>query len=262
MWQSAFHTPEQTALAGLNWVADNDLHARMPPNPRADRRGKHCLILVGHETMAKKTQTQRFRELRAASHSDRTAHTIVLAQQYLADFPDHGPGWLDYGIALVELRRYAEARRALNRALRLCPEEKCHIVYAHVGHLYDMKGNCRKAAEWYKKSIALCPDQAGYHIYLGATLAKHGNLEEAEACHRRATVCSEGCIDEAYLNLGFVLRAKGQYREALACFEKALEIDPKYREAKLSVKDVSAAIAAMEHNAQQQAERDAEDRAR
>lgn len=200
--------------------------------------------------MTKKTQKQRFCELQAASHAERTAQTIVLAEQYIADFPDHGPAWLIYGIALVESVQYAKARRVFNWALSLCPEEKLHVVYIQIGHLYDMKGNHPKAAEWYRKSIAQCPDCADYHIYLGATLAMQGDLETAEASHRRATQCGEGCIDEAYLNLGFVLRSKGLLHEALTCFEKALEIDPKYGAAKSSIKDVSAAIAAMK-NAEQ-----------
>jgi tetratricopeptide (TPR) repeat protein len=34
------------------------------------------------------------------------------------------------------------------------------------------------------------------------------------------------------------LRAEGRYRDALACFEHALEIDPKYRDAKRARADM------------------------
>ena len=45
-------------------------------------------------------------------------------------------------------------------------------------------------------------------------------------------------IDEAYYNLGVILEGRGKYKEALACFENALKIDPKYKLAKQAIKDM------------------------
>jgi len=50
-------------------------------------------------------------------------------------------------------------------------------------------------------------------------------------------------LDEAYLNLGLVLRAQERYKEALACFEKALELTPDYRKAITAKSDIEKAIA-------------------
>lgn len=47
----------------------------------------------------------------------------------------------------------------------------------------------------------------------------------------------------AYLNLGLVLRGRGKLDEAYKCFEKAIELDPKYDSAKEALADVRAAIA-------------------
>ena len=68
------------------------------------------------------------------------------------------------------------------------------------------------------------------------------SLSEAEHVHRKATICEKGCIDEAYHNLGLVLRGQGKLEEALQCFEKAIAIDPDYKEAKHALADVKAAI--------------------
>ena len=43
--------------------------------------------------------------------------------------------------------------------------------------------------------------------------ARQGKLVQAEATHRRATQCSHGQIDEAYHNLGLVLRGQGRLGE-------------------------------------------------
>jgi tetratricopeptide (TPR) repeat protein len=46
-------------------------------------------------------------------------------------------------------------------------------------------------------------------------------------------------VEEAYFNLGLILRAEGKYEEALECFERAIEIDPQYTLAKQARKDVA-----------------------
>jgi Flp pilus assembly protein TadD len=86
------------------------------------------------------------------------------------------------------------------------------------------------------------PDEATYHIFLGALLAKQGRLDEAEESHRRAIACAEGCIDEAFLNLGFVLRAQERFPEAADCFRHAIHLDPAYRAARQALKDVERCI--------------------
>jgi tetratricopeptide (TPR) repeat protein len=64
--------------------------------------------------------------------------------------------------------------------------------------------------------------------------------------HARATRCIEGRLDEAYFNLGLVLRAQESFREAKEAFEQALELDPHYGEARQALADVVAALQARE----------------
>jgi tetratricopeptide (TPR) repeat protein len=94
-----------------------------------------------------------------------------------------------------------------------------------MGHLYRAWGKYDEAAVWYRRGIELEPDFAGGYIFLGAVLAKSGDLQSAEEQHRKATQCERGCIDEAYLNLGLVLRAQDRYAEAAECLRKSLELD-------------------------------------
>jgi len=51
-------------------------------------------------------------------------------------------------------------------------------------------------------------------------------------------------VDEAYFNLGLILRAEGLYEQALDAFTQAINIDPQYRIAKLTKRDVAAAMRA------------------
>jgi tetratricopeptide (TPR) repeat protein len=92
------------------------------------------------------------------------------------------------------------------------------------------------------QAIDARPEDATAYIYLGVMLAKNGQLDEAEALHRRTTACADGCLDEAYLNLGHVLRAKDRYLDALECFRAALRRDPLYEAAQEALADIEQVL--------------------
>jgi tetratricopeptide (TPR) repeat protein len=108
--------------------------------------------------------------------------------------------------------------------------------------LYKFAGDFEQAAAWYRKTIETFPHDATGYVYLGCLLARQGRLLEAEEVHRAGTQCIEGCLDEAFLNLGFVLRAREQFEEAAECFREAIRQDPAYKAAKEALRDVVACI--------------------
>lgn len=183
-----------------------------------------------------------FAQLKEASSLEQSSLTVLIGRRYTSLFADSGMGWLLYGVALVETAQYHDAQKALMRAIRLCPDDRLHIPYSHLGHMHKRKGNLKIAAKWYQKTIAVTPDDAGGHIYLGAVLALQGKLKEAIKCHRTATQCKEGCVEEAFLNLGLVLRAQGKLKLAKAALQKALSLDNNYEPAREALEDVTHAI--------------------
>lgn len=89
----------------------------------------------------------------------------------------------------------------------------------------------------------LDPDDATYLIHAGSAVFQMGDIDRAIELARKATECSEGCVDEAYFNLGGYLLSNRQYREAADCYQKAIEIDPNYEIAKERLKDVELILA-------------------
>jgi len=185
---------------------------------------------------------RRLKEIERADKRGLGSCGIELAVRLVKDFPDRGRAWFELGTSIYPVARYHDALSALRRALRLCPPKRRHLVQGHFGHLYRKKGEFRRAEIWYRKAVAGDPRDATWHIFLGALLAVSGRLKEAEAAHRKATRCREGCIDEAYLNLGLVLRAQQRYAEARGCFQKALKITPAYKEALQQLKDMEQVL--------------------
>jgi tetratricopeptide (TPR) repeat protein len=188
-------------------------------------------------------QSARYRRLSAASNADLPALTVARARRFLADNPDFWPALVILGSALTEMANYDEAREVLESALAHCPPKSLRLPLHQIGHHYKLRGDYEQAAAWYQRAIDAGPDHASGYIYLGGVLALQGRLDEAEGAYRAATDCPRGCIDEAYLNLGFVLRAQERLVEAAECFARAIELDPDYRAAKKAFRDVRAAIA-------------------
>jgi tetratricopeptide (TPR) repeat protein len=185
---------------------------------------------------------ERFELLRVASDEGYPALTIELAKLYLAQFPDDAWALIYFGMALQDLARYNEARSAFNSSLAVMPPENHERLYRQLGLLSQDESQFEEAEHWFRKALQARPDDATAYIYLGAMLAKSGHLEEAETWHRRAVACPEGCIDEAYLNLGYVLRAKEEYLEALECFREAVRRDPLYEAAQEALEDMEQVL--------------------
>lgn len=171
------------------------------------------------------------------------AYALELSRELLQRFPDFAVGQVLQGVILYELARYDEAEQVLNAAIQDLPPEQLQHGYVHLGHLHRERGDYLGAETWYRKAAELAPDHAGPHVFLGALLARRGDFRGAEAAYRKATRCSKGAVDEAYLNVGLVLRSQERYTEAQECFNKALELTPDYSEAAIAKADIEKAIA-------------------
>lgn len=184
-----------------------------------------------------------YRKMFGAWSAGEYAHALELSRELLHNFPDCTVGWLLQGAILYELARYDEAEQVLNEAIQGLSLEHLDHGYVQLAHLHRDRGDYDNAEKWYRKAIELDPDNAGRHVFLGGLLAKRGDFSGAEAAHQKATRCSKGAVDEAFLNLGLVLRAQERYKEALACFERALELTPDYPQAITAKSDIEKAIA-------------------
>ena len=169
---------------------------------------------------------------------------LEMALRYTRAFPKDFVGWIALADALGGIARYPEAQAALRKAEKTATPEHWWEIALQWGHLcrkYDEKA----AERWYRKAIALSPN-ASTHIFLGATLIQQGRFAEAKRhCLRAIRLASdpaEDNLDEAFCNLGLILRAERKYMKALDCFRKALKLSPKYVTAREALQDVQRAM--------------------
>ena len=149
--------------------------------------------------------------------------------------------WASLASALIDLHLYRDARSALKHLDRTGSDHPYVVNVTH-GHYHDALGELRQAERWYRKAAVKEPAAL---VFVGAVLARQGRLAEANRCHQRAARAPEGdwiARDEAYLNRGLLMRAERRYRAALRCFDRAVELDPKYEAALEARTDVLAAL--------------------
>jgi serine/threonine-protein kinase len=127
--------------------------------------------------------------------------------------------------------RPPEAAKLLRRAQRRYPAD--FWVNHFLGlTLQEVKPPERdEAVRFLTAAVALRPDSPGAVSNLGVALADNGRVDEAIACYQKAIA-----LDPKYAtphnNLGAVLcDVKKDYDAAIACFRKAIALDHKYAQA-------------------------------
>jgi tetratricopeptide (TPR) repeat protein len=132
------------------------------------------------------------------------------------------------GVALLELRKFAEARDSFEETLRMNPNFA--RAQSDLGFTLEQTPEIDHAMEHYQEAVRLQPELAAAHYYLGNALVRTHNLEAAVGQYEEALRLH---LDrrEPHFNLGEVLYALGKTREAIEQYEQALQIDPHYAEA-------------------------------
>jgi FkbM family methyltransferase len=81
------------------------------------------------------------------------------------------------------------------------------------------------AIGWYRKSLEIDPAQPETLNDLGMLLSENGIYEDGADC-LKAAVALQPQLDRAYHNLAGTYHSQGRYEEALAAYERALDIVP------------------------------------
>jgi tetratricopeptide (TPR) repeat protein len=167
-----------------------------------------------------------------------------LARAYTRTYPLDLAGWINLADVLVMFARFDEAAQLLPRGRRLSklPARYQIAVWSTLGSLHRERGDFPRAIRCYRKAVALGP-RTSTLVFLGAALARTGDFAGAKRCHRRAVRLATENPDEAYFNLGLILRAERRYEEAVACFDRAIEHDPNYAIAVDARRDCVRALA-------------------
>jgi tetratricopeptide (TPR) repeat protein/TolB-like protein len=125
---------------------------------------------------------------RALFGKGRLAEAEATYRQLVALNPDNVIGHQGLGTVLHRLKRIPEALESYERATAITPAAQ---TLSNMGTLYYERREYGKAVEAYRRAIAIRPNSAPTHRNLGDLLTQLGRQDEALAAYQRAVELAE-----------------------------------------------------------------------
>ena len=130
------------------------------------------------------------------------------------------------GNILLARGQVEEAKKYYLRAIELKPNYG--EAYANLGSLAARQKDWKASIAYYQKAIAFQPDLAVAHRNLAKVWQKLGKDGEAINCLYSAYELEpKSYKPEEHLNLGNTLFEQGQLSQAIACYQRALKLNPR-----------------------------------
>jgi tetratricopeptide (TPR) repeat protein len=146
-----------------------------------------------------------------------------LIERALPRLPELPDVHLNYGNALREAGRLAEAVASYRRAIALNPDYG--MAHNNLAAALNQQEVFAAGLASSERAIALIPEFFGAHVNHADALMGLGRFAEAEGPLRRALDLAPDRA-QTHRDLGWVLAKLGRYEEAVACLEQAIAWDP------------------------------------
>jgi tetratricopeptide (TPR) repeat protein len=158
----------------------------------------------------------------------RTEEAVAAYRKAVAMRPNFPDAHNRLGLALTTLGRADAALPFLQKAVQYRPDFSdaiCNLAVA-----LRILGRIDEAKEWCRRGIERCPDSAGSYANLGVMLSEE-NPEESVRLLLRAFELDPGPVTRnnvsvQHMNIGASHLKQGDSATAIACFERAVEVDP------------------------------------
>jgi Flp pilus assembly protein TadD len=128
---------------------------------------------------------------------------------------------------LIRDGRREEALLYAEEAARLMPDVA--EVRKTNGIMLSEDGRSAEALRELEAAARLAPNMPDVHYHLGVVLSDLGQVDRAERAYRQAIELGPNA--DALNNLGILLAQRGDYRGAMAWFERAVEVNPGHPDA-------------------------------
>jgi tetratricopeptide (TPR) repeat protein len=156
-------------------------------------------------------------------NTQRGSEAIGWLRRLITAQPGDGAAYYNLGLALQQAGDDEAAVSALRGACALSPT--LAVAHEALADLLLSLGKRTEAAAAYGRAAAAAPDTPRGSLSGAIALDIGGRAAEAETELRRITECHVA-FGKAHVMLGRVLQQAGRFIEAVASFERALEIDP------------------------------------
>ncbi|MFH1077570.1 MAG: YcaO-like family protein [Pseudomonadota bacterium] len=163
---------------------------------------------------------------RLASRLSDAQNAQKTLQGMLRLLPDRNEVWFFLGYTFERLNLPAEALRHFERAMSLNPRRvDIASIYSHIGIAYRDLGEYQRAIDILCLGLKHDADLKEIYQQLGFCSFKLKKHDEAIAYFEKVLEIDPGSAID-YANIGSNLRAKGHFAEAIKLYQMALELDP------------------------------------
>jgi tetratricopeptide (TPR) repeat protein len=169
-------------------------------------------------------------------------------EEFLVKQPDFYQTHLLIGDCNKEKGEFDQALSQYKKALEKAPTDGTDIqviakVNSSIGDLYIRKNDLKTAQEYFKKSLELDPKDEILAYNVGEIF--FSNNKTAEAIHYFKLAASiKPAWGTPHLKMGYAYLNTADYKNAVACFNKFLQLDPQSKEAP-AIKEIIASLKGM-----------------
>jgi tetratricopeptide (TPR) repeat protein len=153
----------------------------------------------------------------------KSEEAIAALEKAVAADPQHKKAHNNLALAAIDMGEFELAEAHYRESLAIEPQA---AIYNDLGFVLERQGLTEAAIDQYRKALALDAASASAHQNLAASLARTGDLAEAER-HFRAALAQQPSA-QSYTGLGLVLAKSGRVDEAIANLNDAIEADSDY----------------------------------
>jgi len=147
---------------------------------------------------------------------------LQMALEALRSYPSH-TAYVNAGLALVSLGRYAEAADMFQTAVRIRPDDA--KTYVNLAKTQLSLGNTTAAESSYRQALKINSSDTVVLNNYGNILEQQGKLEEAVNTYKSA-LSVDSSYAKAHANLAVVFARLNRKNEAVEHFEEAIRLDP------------------------------------
>src|SRR3989339_557570 len=141
----------------------------------------------------------------------------------------HKAPFMTIGLMYKLKGNYKKAVEYFNKVIEIDPLSAS--AYTNIGEIYDGIGNLDKAIKYYEKSVNINPDDFIPYNSLGILYGQKGMYDKAMKNLKRAKKIKPQSAD-IYFNIGYIYFLTQKYEESFNIMQNVLSIDPKYERAK------------------------------
>ena len=143
------------------------------------------------------------------------------------------------GLLCLQTKRFDEAARYIERALKVMPDDP--QAHSNLALALNALGRLDEAAAHFHESLKRNPNNARVYNNLGGVYVRLRRIKDAVACYQQALAIQPE-VAEIHHNLGSALMQLQRYSEAAESLQKCVALQPDFAEGRNKLEQVLKAL--------------------